>query len=495
MNRVPRIDGSSLSAQDFDALRSKIKGKVVVKGQAPEEEYRPLIERWNAMHVKEANIITLPESEEDISAIIKFVAEHNIDVAISSGRHTYSGPSSGYGLIIDMRNLRKVKVDVEKKVAIVEGGSIAEDVEKASESLGLRPVMGAINATGCGGITTGGGVSNLSAQYGLVCDNLLAARVALADGSIVVASETENPDLFWGIRGGGSNFGLVTEFTYKLHEAAHEVFYGFFMFTPDKIEKAFSLMNTIHQDYILQSNGKFAVTGFFSIMGGHPMPGFLVYYDGPEEKAKKYVQPFYDLGPMTPPSAVGMRPHSATTEWSQFKDMFPPQFNRLVGTSTQVDWPVSTDLLKKVVDLFKSKVDKHPERLGVSKLLFDLRDYRKIAEVPLDATAYANRRTGCLIGADIVWDDPSMDQEMFAETKDFMNQVRQWIKESNEQKGIADVGAHVGATTLYALVSDGEEKLVSVFGSNLPRMKELKGKYDPNMMWNKWYPVEPELPN
>ncbi|KAK6509294.1 hypothetical protein TWF481_004052 [Arthrobotrys musiformis] len=492
MDRPKRVDGSNLSAQDLDTLRSSVKGKVVVKGQSPEEEYRPLLERWNRMHIKEANIIVLPESEEDVSSTIKFVAEHNLDVAIASGRHTYSGPSSGYGLIIDMRNLRKVSVDVEKQTAVAQGGSLAGDIEAAAEDVGLRPVMGAVNATGCGGITTGGGIGNLSAQYGLVADNLLAARVALADGTIVVASDEENPDLFWGIRGGGSNFGLVTEFTYKLHKADPFVYSGFFMFSSDKIDACIDLMNVLHLDYIMKSNGKFACTGLTAIMGGNVIPGFLVWYDGPEEEGKKYIKPILDLGPIYPGSGAEVKRHTETTDWKQFEKMFPPEFNRLVGTTTQVSYPISTDIIKRTVQRFQEIVATRPENLSVSKLMFDLRDYSKVTSVPLDATAYANRREGCLIAVDLIWDQEELDKEMMQITKDFITQVRAWVKEDNEQKGVADVGAHVGATTLYALVSDGDEKLASVFGSNLGRMKELKRKYDPGMMWDKWYPVSPD---
>ncbi|KAF3907141.1 hypothetical protein ABW21_db0205284 [Orbilia brochopaga] len=495
-NRAPRNDGSSLTSEQLDALRSKVKGKVVVKGHASDEEYRPLLDRWNQMHKKEATIIVLPESEDDVAETIKFVAEHTLDVAIRCGGHTYSGPSSGRGLIIDLRKMRKVIVDVEKKLAVAQGGCLAEDIERATEDVKLRVVMGAINATGCGGITTGGGISNLSAQHGLVCDNVVSARVALADGSIVVASETENPDLFWGIRGGGSNFGLVTEFTYKLHACDYDIFSGFYMFPPNKLDDVIGLFNTIHLDYIMKSNGKFAANGFFAIRDGIIMPGFLTYYDGPEEEAKKFVKPLEDLGPISPPSGGRMVPHSASTDWKQFATMFPPQFNRIVGTSTQVAYPVSPVVLKKTLELFQQKVALYPENLGVSKLILDLRDYTKIASVPLDATAYANRRTGMLIAVDFIWDDSKLDEIMMAEAKDFIGTIRQTIKETNEQNGITDVGGHVAATTLYPLLTDGEEKLASVFGPNLQRMRELKRKYDPDVMWDKWYPVDPaELPN
>ncbi|EWC45569.1 hypothetical protein DRE_05427 [Drechslerella stenobrocha 248] len=494
-NRAPRNDGSGLSAAQIDALRGKIKGKVIVKGEAPDDVYRPLLQRWNRMHIKEANIIVLVESEEDVSETIKFVAEHHLDVAICAGGHTYSGPSSGRGLVIDLRNMRKVSIDIGKKVAVAQGGCKAVDVEKAAEDFKMRAVFGAVNDTGCGGITTGGGFGNLSGQYGLVCDNLVAARVALADGRVVAASETENSDLFWGIRGGGSNFGLVTEFTYKLHDCDHDVFFGVYLFGPDKTEQVLDLFNVLHQDYVLKSNGKFGVVGVFSAMGPVIVPAFAVYYDGSEEEAQKYIQPLLDLGPMAPPGhPIGgkMMRHSATTDFAHMAAMFPPEFSRIAGSSTQVDFPVSKDVLKKTLEVFQAKIAKYPQNLHVSKLLFDLRDCSKIASVPSDATAYAGRRTGLLIAADLMWDDPKLDGEILLEARDLIATVRQAIKDSNEQTGIADVGAHVGATTLYALISDGEEKLVSVFGKNLPRMKRLKAKYDPNVMWDKWYPVEPD---
>ncbi|KAF3934284.1 hypothetical protein ABW19_dt0203837 [Dactylella cylindrospora] len=486
----PRTDGSSLSAETIDGLRSNLKGKVVVKGQVPESEYLPLLERWNRMHIKEASIIVLVESEADILTTINFVREHHIDVAISSGRHTYSGPSSGTGLIIDLRNLRKVTVDAEKKIAVAEGGALAGDVERACEKLGLRPVMGAINETGCGGITTGGGIGPLGSQYGLVCDNLLAARVALADGTIAVASETENPDLFWGIRGGGSNFGIVTEFTYKVHESNHNVYFAFYIYAPDKLDSVLKSMNDLHSEYVMKSNGKFGLIGIFGFREGMLLPGFVAFYDGDsDEEVQKWVKPLLDLEPLQ--VIGGMQPYTVSTDFAQFAAMFPPQFNRLVGTSTQVSWPVADEVLQETVDRFKELVLKDPEHLGVSKMLLDLRDYSKVAAVPLDATAYANRRTGMLIGVDVIWDEPSLDAQLFKETREFMASLREKIKEINAQKGVAEEGTHVAATTLYALITDGKEKLMSVFGPNLPKLRQLKRKYDPDMMWNKWYPIEP----
>ncbi|KAK6537951.1 hypothetical protein TWF694_010846 [Orbilia ellipsospora] len=492
---MTKSDGSNLSSEQLDGLRTKLQGKVVVKGQSPEDEYRPLIERWNRLHVKEANVIVLPETEEDVSTTIKFVAEHNLDVSISCGRHTYSGPSSGYGLIIDLRQMRKVTVDAEKKIAIAQGGCLAGEVEHAAEAKGLRVVMGAINATGIGGITTGGGISNLSAQYGLVADNVVAARVALADGRILVASETENSDLFWGIRGGGSNFGIVTEFTFKLHDCPHEVYSGMLMFTPDKIDKVIGLLNTIHLDYVLKSNGKFAINGIFMMHGGILMPGFLAYYDGPEEEGKKFIQPLLDLGPLTPPSHMAMQPHTSTTDWEKISKLMTPGHDRICGVSTQIDWPISEEVFKNALEQYQAKIAKHPEALKASMLIVDLRDYTKIASIPVDATAYANRRTGMLFGVDFIWNDESLDKEMMLEARDYIEKVRGAVKESNKQRGLADTGSHVGATTLYALLTDGQEKLVSVFGGNLPRMKKLKAKYDPNLMWDKWYPVDPDFSN
>lgn len=221
--RPKRNDGSSLTAADIQKLKDSISGKVVVKGEASDEDYKTASDRWNHFFQLQPYIVTFPETEGEISTVLHFVAKHNLDLAIAGGRHSYHGASSiEGGLVIDLQNFRDVKVDRQAQTVTAGGGCMAGDLEVPAAKEGLHVVFGAVNDTGIGGLSLGGGVGMLSGQYGLAVDNILGARVVLANGDVVVANEKENADLFWAIRGGGSNFGIVTEFEFRAHPHRQE---------------------------------------------------------------------------------------------------------------------------------------------------------------------------------------------------------------------------------------------------------------------------------
>ena len=143
-----RTDGSQVSKAHVQAFKDAIKGALIVKGETPEAEYTAAIKRWNMMHVKQAQFVVMVESEADIQETVKFCRKFNIDFCISCGRHTFSGPSSCFGLVVDLRKLGNVEIDTEKKTATVGGGTIAENVERAAHAKGFRAVFGAVNETG-----------------------------------------------------------------------------------------------------------------------------------------------------------------------------------------------------------------------------------------------------------------------------------------------------------------------------------------------------------
>lgn len=157
------------------------------------------------------------ENEQDISVCILWVQKNDVDLAIAGARHTFHGASSSEGLVIDLRKMRKVTIDKQNMRVIAEGGCLAEDLEVPAYAEGLGVVMGAVNETGIGGLSLGGGTGMLSGEHGHVVDNILSVRLVTADGQVRVCNKDTNADLFWGIRGGGSNFGVVAEFTYQAH--------------------------------------------------------------------------------------------------------------------------------------------------------------------------------------------------------------------------------------------------------------------------------------
>lgn len=180
-----------------------------------------------------------PKTNEDVGLAIKFATSNKLKLAIKCGGHNPSGASSAEGgLVIDLiRYFNTTRVDPEKKLAYVGGGALWETVDVAATAHGLSTPGGTVNHTGVAGLALAGGYGWLTAEHGLVIDNIVQATVVTANGSVLTASETSHPDLFWGIRGGGSNFGVVTEFVLKLHPQRKTVFAGLVTFHPRHLSK------------------------------------------------------------------------------------------------------------------------------------------------------------------------------------------------------------------------------------------------------------------
>jgi FAD/FMN-containing dehydrogenase len=204
-------------AISVEGLASAVKGRVVEAGAPDYDEARAL---YNAMIDKRPAAIAYCVDEEDVAAAVRYGTEHDLRIAIRSGGHNGGGLGSvDDGLVIDLSAMKQIVVDAPAKVARVQGGALLKDVLEATHQYGLTVPVGIIGTTGVGGLTLGGGVGHLTRALGLTIDNLLTATVVLADGSIVQTDADNEPDLFWAIRGGGGNFGVVTEFTFRCHSA------------------------------------------------------------------------------------------------------------------------------------------------------------------------------------------------------------------------------------------------------------------------------------
>src|SRR5829696_3332009 len=292
---APTLDETAVQG-----LAAAMRGNLVQRGDPGYDAARTI---YNAMIDKRPALIAQCATVADVIAAVNFARDTGVIVAIRGGGH--NGPGLGLvddGLVIDLSAMNGVHVDPAARTARVEGGALLGDLHHATNAFGLGTPSGIISTTGVGGITLGGGVGHLTRQFGLAIDNLLEADVVLADGSFVTASETQHPELFWAVRGGGGNFGVVTSFLFRLHPI-HTVYAGPMLW---HLDQAPAVMRW-YRDFILgapeELGGWFA---FLKVPPGPPFPaelhaktvcGVVWCYTGPLEQAEATFAPIRRVGP------------------------------------------------------------------------------------------------------------------------------------------------------------------------------------------------------
>ncbi len=254
-----------MGSATLEAMRTTLRGPVI---GSQDPEYGQARKIYNAMIDKRPAAIVRCADAADVMEAVDFVRDNGLELAVRGGGH--SGPGLCLvdgGVTVDLSPMRWVRVDPATRTARVGGGSLLGDLDHAAHGFGLATPSGIVSMTGVGGLTLGGGHGYLTRKYGLTVDNLLAADVVLADGSFVVASETEHPDLFWALRGGGGNFGIVTSFTYRLHPV-DTVGVGVTVWPVDRVREVL----TWYRDFLPQAPED--VYGFFTVFVVPPGPPF-----------------------------------------------------------------------------------------------------------------------------------------------------------------------------------------------------------------------------
>jgi len=275
-----------------EELAASLRGNLLMPGNAAYEEARrvlnPGIDRHPALVVQ-------PSGATDIRNAVTFARERDMLLAVKCGGHSYAGKSTcDGGMQIDLSTLRYARVDAKSRTAYVAGGSLLGELDRESMAVGLVTTAGTVSHTGVGGLTTAAGFGRVGRRFGLALDNVKAVDVVTADGRLLRASAEENEDLYWGVRGGGGNFGVVTNFEFQLHPMQQTVVGGEILFP---YAMARDVMN-VYREYALDGPDElycdFMVTS--EIEGTDAVAGMHVCYSGPENKAEKVLAPFYALG-------------------------------------------------------------------------------------------------------------------------------------------------------------------------------------------------------
>ena len=294
-------------------LRDRVRGETITPGDSEYEDARRV---YNAMIDRRPHVVVRPLGADDVVAAVEFARANDLPVAIRGGGHSVPGfGTADDAVVIDLSEMREVDVDPRGRIARAEGGATLGMFNDANHEHGLATTGGIISTTGIGGLTLGGGIGYLARGFGLACDNLVSAEVVTADARRLTASESENEDLFWALRGGGGNFGVVTAFEYRLHPV-EQVYGGPFLY---ELEEAATFLK-FYRDYIKDAPRELG--GFPAWQIAPPLPfipedrhgePFLVFvacWAGPVEQGAAALAPFREVAPVVA-EMVGPMPYPA----------------------------------------------------------------------------------------------------------------------------------------------------------------------------------------
>jgi FAD/FMN-containing dehydrogenase len=454
-----------LSDDALDELRTQLRGAAI---RPTDTEYEEIRETFNAMHGGRPDVAIRCTGTADVVAGVNFAREHGLDLAIRGGGHSIAGLSAhDGGVLLDLAAMRGVLVDPERRVVHVQGGAVLGDVDRETLPLGLVAPSGVVSDTGVAGLTLGGGYGWLRRKYGLASDGLIEAQVVCADGTIRTASADSNPDLYWAIRGGGGNFGVVTSFTFRLHELGPDVAFSA-TFYP--IEEVGQVMRG-WREYTQSAPDEVTATCVTITFPASPeMPEVLhdrkviivgAVYAGDVEEGMRVTEPLRALGtPLFDMS--GPTPFQAVQ--TGFDALFPRDVLRAYWKSEYVD-----DLTDAAIDTIAAKALDRPAPLTMVNL-FHMGG--AIAGVDPEATAFAARGAEYMVSIDGVWTDEISDADGIAWVRSTWTEIaRHGTGEVYLNfTGRADEAATVGVDSAY--------------GRNLRRLAEIKGVYDPDNLFH-----------
>jgi FAD/FMN-containing dehydrogenase len=440
-------------------FKSELQGKLITPG---DEVYETARKVYNAMIDKHPALIIHCTNAADVIAAVNFACENNLTLAIRGGGHNGGGLGTcDDGLVIDLSSMKEIQVDAEARTVRVAGGCTWGDVDHATHAFGLATPSGIISTTGVGGLTLGGGLGHLTRKCGLSIDNLLAADIVLADGHLVMASPEQNEDLFWAIRGGGGNFGVVTSFLFKLHPIS-TVFAGPTLWPLDRAKEIMQW----YREFITQApedlNGFFA---FLKVPPGPPFPehlhtqtmcGIVWCYTGPLEQADEIFNPIRRLNPAL--ELVGPIPHPVLQ--SMFDALYPPG----------LQWYWRADFVNELSD---EAIDQHLKSGSEVSTLHSTMHLYPINgaahRVDKNDTAFSYRDATwaeVIVGVD---PDPAKAEQIKAWTVDYWEALHPYS---------------AGGAYVNFLMDEGQERVNTTYRDNYGGLAAVKHKYDPTNLFH-----------
>lgn len=452
----------------IDEFKASLRGELVLEGDAEYENARKV---YNGMIDKRPSIIVRCADVADVMAAVNFGRENNLLISVRGGGHNAGGLGiCDDGLVIDLSLIKYTRVDQASKTVRIGGGCTWGEVDHATHPFGLAVPAGIISTTGVGGLTLGGGLGYLTRKVGLTIDNLLAVDMVLADGTFVTASAEENEDLFWAVRGGGGNFGIVTSFLFQAHQV-HTVYAGPTLWD---IEKTDEVMRW-YREFITQTSDD--LYGFFATLTvpGPPFPealhgkkmcGVVWNYTGPIEDAEKVFKPIREFGP---PTFEHVGPMPYPTLQSMF-DVFYP---------TGLQWYWRADFVNELNDEAIAQHHKFGQELPTPHSTMHLYLIDGAAHrVGKNDTPWSYRDarwSQVIVGVD---PDPANNDKITSWAKDYYDAVHPHS---------------AGGAYVNFLMEEGEDRVKASYKDNYQRLVEIKNKYDPNNLFKVNQNIKPSV--
>ena len=447
-----RGDGGEVTLAKASVLDfgESLRGRLLLPGSETYDDARRVM---NGSIDKYPALIAQCVGTADVKSAVDFARANNLLVAVKCGGHSFSGKSTcDGGLMIDLSPLRGVRVDPHLKTAHVSGGSLLGDMDHETMSYGLVTTAGTVSHTGIGGLTTGGGFGRLGRHFGLTLDSLLSVDVVTADGKFHHASLEENPDLFWGVRGGGGNFGIVTSFEFQLHPMDRNIIDGMFYYPATEARSVLRFF----AEYAVDAPDELNIDGGMRARRGRDdYLSFHVVYSGPKNKAERILAPLRKAGTVLdetvkPLDYVAMQRAGDNTD------------PRATGAYLKSGFTgaLSSELIDSIVDGFASRPETRTN-LGFQQSGGAI---NRIAE---DATAFAHRYSEHNMLLSVGWPIDSDPTDHIRWLKDY------WATLLPHTKGFYTNDLH----------DEAERRLRAAYGDNLERLVALKNQYDPDNLF------------
>jgi FAD/FMN-containing dehydrogenase len=459
--------------QEFDA---NFYGPLVSPEDSGYDEYRAV---WNGMVDKKPTLIARCTGVADVLEAVNFARAHHLLVAVRGGGHNVAGTAvCDEGLVIDLSAMKGIQVDPQARVARAQAGVTWAELDRETQLFGLATPGGVVSDTGIAGLTLSGGIGWLRNKYGLSCDNLISADVVTADGRFLKASKMENPDLFWAIRGGGGNFGVVTSFEYRLHPVGPEVMFVFVLYHGSKIREALRF----YGNYCATAPDEvssFAICGdvpeddvFPKEIHGEPYVLFAACYAGSVEDGQRIMRPLQEFDePMVDFSA----PMSYAGEVQTILDEDYPEGELHYYWKSLYLESLDDDVIEGIV----ACNEKRPSSLSTVDIWHM---GGAVSRVRAAESAFGGRNAPYLLGVEANWEPVHDDEANIA-----------WAR-----KCVADMQKFSDGSQYLnfpGFLEEGDEMLQTTFGRNYQRLVALKNRYDPTNLFRLNQNIEPSNGN